>query len=284
MKLRQRLDTGVREQAAGEQARRAPAARSRPAAAGRCGRGSRRSPTRMLISRSRVVARASSMFATLQHAITSRRLTAPNSVYSTPRNSRDDPVDDRDDLEAELRRIVRRECCGGATRPDDVELRFRLAAGVTPGRRCAWNARVPRAERGSSARFSADGSQRSTMFHSNRGGMTPMIVRGTPSSIERAADDAGSAPNSLTQARWFRTPTGGAPGAASRRAERPAQQRTARQGRSNPFGVIHAIISAPRRRRSSSASPAGWCRRHPRTRSPVPGSRGTRPPGSRVRG
>ena len=43
---------------------------------------------RMLISRSRVVARASSMFATLQHAITSNRLTAPKSVYSTPRNSR----------------------------------------------------------------------------------------------------------------------------------------------------------------------------------------------------
>ena len=43
---------------------------------------------RIAISRSRMVARASSMLATLQQAITSSRLTAPNSVYSTARKSR----------------------------------------------------------------------------------------------------------------------------------------------------------------------------------------------------
>ena len=80
---------------------------------------------RMPISRSRVVARASSMLATLQQAITIRRLTAPNSVYNTPRNSRTTQSMTVMTSKARMRRIV----LGIFRRPargDHVQLRFGL--------------------------------------------------------------------------------------------------------------------------------------------------------------
>jgi len=61
----------------------APINASSPASVSKCAMMRRRPPpsaARTVISRSRVVARASSMLATLQQAMTSSRLTAPNRV------------------------------------------------------------------------------------------------------------------------------------------------------------------------------------------------------------
>ena len=97
------------------------------------------------------------------------------------------------------------------------------------------------------------------MFHSNRGGMTPMTVRGAPSSTSVRPITPGSAPNERSPtSRWPITATGGAPGAVSDASNaRPSSGATPRK--SNPFGVIHAIVkrSAPASLGQCIASAAG---------------------------
>ena len=50
-------------------------------------------------------------------------------------------------------------------------------------------------------RIIAAGTQRSATFHSKRGGITPMTVRGSPSSMSVRPTTPGSEPNTVTQAR-----------------------------------------------------------------------------------
>ena len=108
-------------EAAGDEA---PAARSRSAADARSASGSRRAATRTLISRERRAARASSRFATFEHAMSSTKPTAPISDQNSRRSC--GPSNPLDEWVGSGQILVGRRDTVRQPLADRLELRARL--------------------------------------------------------------------------------------------------------------------------------------------------------------
>ena len=114
--------------------RQDPIPRSRLGIGAPNGFGQPRAPHASPIRVSRETARASSRLATFTHAISSTRLTAPNSSHSVERTS---PTSGRSGSAMKLRPALDFGYCSARLAADHRQLRPRAAASVAPGRRRA---------------------------------------------------------------------------------------------------------------------------------------------------
>ena len=174
---------GCRPRPAGSRRGRRPSA-SRPDSVSRWAMMRSRPPpsaARSVISRSRVVARASSMLATLQHAMSRSRTTAPSSVNSTLLN-RPTTRYRRSSTSTRTRGGYWSGYSAGAPLRDRRHPLRRLRE-RDPGLRGGPGTRSGARRAASPPRRSVSGTHMSGACHANRGGITPMIVRGVSPTV-----------------------------------------------------------------------------------------------------